>query len=40
MTLDSSVMKDPLVDEVAGALQASVRLLVQRLRQTPPSRAT
>jgi DNA-binding MarR family transcriptional regulator len=26
---------DPLVDEVAGALHASVRLLVQRLRQTP-----
>jgi DNA-binding MarR family transcriptional regulator len=25
---------DPLIDEVAGALQASVRLLVQRLRQT------
>ena len=25
---------DPLVDEVAGALHASVRLLVQRLRQT------
>jgi DNA-binding MarR family transcriptional regulator len=26
--------RDPLVDEVAGALHASVRLLVQRLRQT------
>ena len=26
--------EDPVVDEVAGALQASVRLLVQRLRQT------
>jgi DNA-binding MarR family transcriptional regulator len=25
---------DPLVDEVAGAVQVSVRLLVQRLRQT------
>src|ERR1700733_12581568 len=25
---------DPFVEEVAGALQASVRLLVQRLRQT------
>ena len=27
--------REPVVDEVAGALQASVRLLVQRLRQTP-----
>ena len=26
--------RDPLIDDVAGALQASVRLLVQRLRQT------
>jgi DNA-binding MarR family transcriptional regulator len=26
--------RDPLIDEVAGALQASVRFLVQRLRQT------
>ena len=26
--------RDPLIDEVAGALHASVRLLVQRLRQT------
>lgn len=26
--------RDPLVEEVAGAVQASVRLLVQRLRQT------
>lgn len=26
--------RDPQIDEVAGALQASVRLLVQRLRQT------
>ncbi|HEY1653221.1 MAG TPA: MarR family transcriptional regulator [Acidimicrobiales bacterium] len=26
--------RDPLVDDVAGALQSSVRLLVQRLRQT------
>lgn len=26
--------RDPFVDDVAGALQASVRLLVQRLRQT------
>jgi DNA-binding MarR family transcriptional regulator len=26
--------RDPLVEDVAGALQASVRLLVQRLRQT------
>jgi DNA-binding MarR family transcriptional regulator len=26
--------RDPLIDETAGALQASVRLLVQRLRQT------
>ncbi|HWD54734.1 MAG TPA: MarR family transcriptional regulator [Acidimicrobiales bacterium] len=25
---------DPLIEDVAGALQASVRLLVQRLRQT------
>jgi DNA-binding MarR family transcriptional regulator len=30
----SHVAHDPLIDEVAGALQASVRLLVQRLRQT------
>ena len=28
------VAHEPLVDEVAGALHASVRLLVQRLRQT------
>ena len=28
------VDREPLVDEVAGALHASVRLLVQRLRQT------
>ena len=28
------ITRDPLVDEVAGALHASVRLLVQRLRQT------
>jgi DNA-binding MarR family transcriptional regulator len=35
MALDSLVTRDPLVDEVAGALQASVRLLVQRLRQSP-----
>lgn len=27
--------RDPLIDDVAGALHASVRLLVQRLRQTP-----
>ena len=27
--------RDPLIDEVAGALRASVRLLVQRLRETP-----
>jgi DNA-binding MarR family transcriptional regulator len=26
--------RDPLIDEVAGTLHASVRLLVQRLRQT------
>src|ERR1700683_562913 len=26
--------EDPVVDDVAGALQSSVRLLVQRLRQT------
>jgi DNA-binding MarR family transcriptional regulator len=26
--------RDPLIDDVAGALHASVRLLVQRLRQT------
>src|SRR5580658_5221579 len=26
--------RDPLIDEVAGALHASVRLLVQRIRQT------
>ena len=26
--------RDPMIDEVAGALHASVRLLVQRLRQT------
>lgn len=26
--------RDPLIDEVAGALHASVRLLVQRLRET------
>jgi DNA-binding MarR family transcriptional regulator len=26
--------RDPVIDDVAGALQASVRLLVQRLRQT------
>lgn len=26
--------RDPLIEEVAGAVQASVRLLVQRLRQT------
>jgi DNA-binding MarR family transcriptional regulator len=30
----SRLARDPLVDDVAGALQASVRLLVQRLRQT------
>lgn len=28
------MVRDPLIDDVAGALQASVRLLVQRLRQT------
>jgi DNA-binding MarR family transcriptional regulator len=28
------VAEDPVVDDVAGALQSSVRLLVQRLRQT------
>lgn len=27
--------RDPLIEDVAGALHASVRLLVQRLRQTP-----
>ena len=27
--------RDPLIDDVAGALHASGRLLVQRLRQTP-----
>ena len=26
--------RDPLIDDVAGALHASVRLLVQRIRQT------
>lgn len=26
--------RDPLIDDVAGSLQASVRLLVQRIRQT------
>ena len=26
--------RDPLIDDVAGALHASVRLLIQRLRQT------
>src|SRR6516162_5834438 len=30
----TSLAHEPLVDEVAGALHASVRLLVQRLRQT------
>ena len=30
----SRAVRDPLVDEVAGALHASVRLVVQRLRQT------
>ncbi len=35
MTADPLVARDALVDDVAGALQASVRLLVQRLRQTP-----
>jgi DNA-binding MarR family transcriptional regulator len=30
----TSLAHDPLIDEVAGALHASVRLLVQRLRQT------
>jgi DNA-binding MarR family transcriptional regulator len=35
MTRDAAVARDPLADEVAGALQASVRLLVQRLRQSP-----
>ena len=33
--LEASGARDPLVDEVAAALQASVRLLVQRLRQSP-----
>jgi DNA-binding MarR family transcriptional regulator len=28
------MVEDPMVEDVAGALQASVRLLVQRLRQT------
>lgn len=35
MTPDPVAVRDALVDDVAGALQASVRLLVQRLRQTP-----
>jgi DNA-binding MarR family transcriptional regulator len=35
MTPDASVVQAALVDEVAGALQVSVRLLVQRLRQSP-----
>jgi len=32
---DGTIVRDPLVEEVAGALHASVRLLVQRLRQSP-----
>src|SRR3974390_1575397 len=35
MASEASVTQETLVDEVAGALQASVRLLVQRLRQSP-----
>jgi DNA-binding MarR family transcriptional regulator len=35
MSAEAPAAHETLVDEVAGALQVSVRLLVQRLRQSP-----
>jgi len=35
MATDADLERDPLVDEVAAALQVGVRLLVRRLRQVP-----